>query len=387
MEKYKVTINNSEYEFDEQISIYEACKCLDVYIPTIYLQDDINYVEVNNELVWADTLIEDQMNIITNSDFVTSYIENKIKELHAKLKTSCETCSVVNCPLKEQFNKFNLQDNGSSYKDCSYYQNGTRSGILKEVEIHKGLDELLNNPNYHKVAIIDYNMKAKKGEILNKGFNEVITSDSFKKFKIVEESALFLEEIAKSLDKRPNLLPVYILEDSALKYFVPKEKRNNIINVGSLIDITKKVINLSLDSSKIKFIYITNDSFDNENNEEVTFTYLSTLPDVDNLKIDNLTKQLKLVDKEINYNSFVNYLLEILKVKQNFKEDIYQLSDYEIKCKGRTIKLANIRYSNCEGADAVLVLKNQANNNTPSFIDDKDVNYIYKNYLKKTGVL
>lgn len=387
MEKYKVTINNVEYEFENQLSIHDACMQMNICIPTIYLQDDINYVEVNNELIQDDTLIMDQMNILTDSELVNSFVENKIKELHAKLKTSCQTCSVINCPLKEQFNKFHLQDNGSTYKECSYYQNGTRNKILKEVEVHNGLEDLLNNPNFHKVAIIDFEASPKKGEILNKGFNEVITSDYFKKFKIVEESALFLEEIAKSLDKRPNLLPAYILEDSSLKYLVPKAQRKNIINVGSLIDIIRKIINLSLDASKIKFVYITEDNFNNENNEEITFAYLQSLPDVENLKIDNLTKQLKLVEKEVNYNSFINYLNDILKSKQTFNSDIYQLSDYEIKCKGRTIKIANIRYSDCNNADAILVLKDQAKNNTPSFIDDKDVNYIYKNYLKKTGVL
>ena len=99
MEKYKVTINNVEYEFENQLSIHDACMQMNICIPTIYLQDDINYVDVNNELIQDDTLIMDQMNILTDSELVNSFVENKIKELHAKLKTSCQTCSVINCPF------------------------------------------------------------------------------------------------------------------------------------------------------------------------------------------------------------------------------------------------------------------------------------------------
>ena len=387
MSIYKIKLNDTEYLFEEQKSISDVCKLASINLPSIYLNDDIDVVEIDGSIFNSSTLIEDNMEISTNSKNVYNYIENKIREIHAKLSTSCQTCSVVDCPLKQQFNLFNLSDNGTTYKDCAYYQNGIRSNVLYEVENHIGLEQLLTNKNIHKVAIIDYNMKAKTGEILNKGFNEVITSDFVKKFKIIEESALILEEIAKSLDKRPNLLPVYVLEDNSLKHLLNKEQQKHLINVGSLIDITRKVFKVSLDYQKVEFIYITNNSFNNETNQEVTFDYLMTLPNIESSKINNITKMLRLNDVQINYNSFVNYLIDIFKSKQKFTSDIYQLDDYEIKLKGKTIKLSNIRYSECKDSDIILVLNEKSEANTPSILYDEDVNYVYKNFLKKPGDL
>lgn len=387
MDNYKIYINNNQFEFDKQISIKEACINVGINIPTIYLTDDIDFVEVNESLVNSSTLIEDEMNIYTESELVSNFVENKIKELHAKLSVSCDSCSVSNCPLKEQFNKFHLSDNGSTYKECTYYQNGVLSNVLVEEESHIGLEEMLTNKNIHKVAIIDYEMKPKMAEILNKGFNEVITSDFVKKFKIIEESALILKEIAKSLDKRENLLPVYILEDLSLKHLVKKEFHKNIINVGSIVELTNKIFKVSLEADKIFFVYITQDKFNNESIQEITFDYLMTLPNIESAEINNISKQLKLDDKEINYNSFVNYLIDIFNSKQKFIEDIYNLSDYEIKLKGKTVKISNIRYSNCDGSDIVLVLENKQCHNTSSMLNDNDVNYVYKNFIKKPGEL
>ena len=43
--------------------------------------------------------------------------------------------------------------------------------VLKEVEKHDGLEQMLSDRNIHKVAIIEQNMKPKTADILNKGFN------------------------------------------------------------------------------------------------------------------------------------------------------------------------------------------------------------------------
>ena len=387
MNKYSVFINDVQYEFEEKISILEACKSIGITLPTIYLNDDIDYVFANSNIVSSSLLIEDMMNIYTSSIELDMYIENIVKELHAKLKTSCSTCSVVNCPLKEQFNKYHLTDNGASYKDCTYYQNGVFSKVLKEVEKHDGLEQMLSDRNIHKVAIIEQNMKPKTADILNKGFNEVITSDFVKKFKIIEESALFLKEMAKSLDKRENLLPVYILEDSSYKRYVQKENHKNIINVGSLVDLATKIFKATLEYEKIAFVFITENRFNNETNKEVTYEYLMSLPNVESPKINNITNKLKLDNKEVNYNSFVNYLIEILKSKQTFNLDIYNISDYEIKLRGKTIKISNLRHSDCASSDIILVLDDVVCTNTPSVLNDNDVNYVYKNFIKKPGEL
>lgn len=390
MNKYNITINKAIYEIDSIESIYNVCLKLGINIPSIYLNDDICFVEVNGELVDSTkAMIEEGMIIETYSELVNNFILDKISKLHSKLDNSCTNCPVIECPLKKYFIQFNLELNKSnSFKECMYYSNGIKNNVLAEKECHTLLKNILGDKNLHKVAIIDKNMEPKKALILNKGFNEVITSDYFKKFKIVEESALILKEIAKGLEKREFKKPCVVLEDYKDISLVPYNIRKNIIRVGTIEDIAKRILDLVLDTNEIKYFFITDDDFDNINDTKITLEYISNLEDVESSENKILEKELRLDHKEVNYNSFVSYLNDLFGFKQTIKNDIYNSStEYIYKIHNKTIKLVNYLNTNLEDADIVLVLKEDNKNITSSVLYDVDVNYIYKNYIKEPGNL
>lgn len=383
-----ICINDNTYEIENKKSIYDTCNDLGIEIPTVYLEDDITFVEANGNLIDAtDVLVEDNMIIYTNSSLVEDFIYDRIIKLHTLLNVDCKSCKVHNCPLKHQFNKYDLVGGVNIYTDCMYYKNGIVSGVLKEKEEHIELDKILNNKHIHKVAIIDRNMKAKKAQILNKGFNEVITNDFIKKFKIVEESALILEKIAKNIDKKDNNLPCVVLEDCKYIKYLPESLKNNVVRVDDYIEITKRIFDLSVDASKVEFIFVTDNEYDNKTNKVVTLEYLLNLPDVESSKIDNITKLLKLDDKEINYNSFINYLIDICHTKQIHLNDIYSNKEFVLKLKEKEIRIINYLLSDSLDGDIILVLSQEPRSMTPSIITDQDINYIYQNYIKEPGKL
>lgn len=392
MEKIKVFINDFEYEIDYINTIYNICEDLGIDIPTLYLENDISYVSVNGEIINANlTNVENNMSIYTNTQEIQNLLENRINNMHDKTIHNCLKCPVINCNLLKMYNKFNLSlDKGNTYKECEYYLNGVKQGILKVKEQHVGLEEILKDKSIHKVAIIDRKMSPKKAEILSRGFNEVITNDFVKKFKIIEESALILEEIAKGIDKRENKLPCCVLEDKSLINKVPFNLRKNIINVGTIEELTKRILTCSVDFDKVKCFFIKEDEFDNETNEIITLDYLLTLPLVDNIKVDNIQKLLKLDDKEVNYNTFVKHMLDIfkskrVKSKQDDDLDIYQTSLCVINTYKKDIVIVNA--NQLMVGDIILFLSDEPHQITDSIIDDNDVNYIYKNYIKYPGNL
>lgn len=253
------------------------------------------------------------------------------------------------------------------------------------LEHHENLKDILSNRHIHKLAIIDEKMSPKKAQILSKGFNEVITKDFLKKFKIIEESALIIKEITRSLDNLTFKKPIVILEEDSLINLVPNHLIKNIINVGSYNHIINAIFKASLDASLIEYVFITEDVYNNKTNKEVTFSYLEKIEDIESSNIDNVKKLLKVEENKVNYNSLINYLIDILKTKQVLDKDIYQSGEFLLKPKGKTIKIVNLLKGDITDADIVLVLKDEECEITKSILHDKDVNYIYQNYLKEPG--
>lgn len=303
----------------------------------------------------------------------------------------CKNNEIKLLGLDEKINKPFIFINGLLKDATSTYleNNAIIDTISKELyfalEEHPNLNTLLKNKNIHKLAIIDKKMSPKTAQILNKGFNEVITKDFIRKFKIIEESALILKEIARLLDGLTFKKPMVILEDDSLINLVPNELLKNIVNVGSFEYITKQIFKATLDEKLIEFVYITEDKYNNKTNKEVTFSYLETLEDVACSSIDNVHRLLKVVDEEVNYNSFVNYLIDILKTKQTLTKDIYQTDEFVLTLGNKQIKIVNLLKGNVLDADIILVLKDESMNITKSVLKDVDVNYIYQNYLKEPG--
>ena len=388
MEKIKIFIDDVEYLVNDIDTIYNTCKNLGIDVPTLYLENDISYVVANDQHVDATKeLICYDIRIYINHNATSEDEKNRICNLYNMTKHNCTLCPATNCKLSKMYDKYELnKEKEDTYLNCAYFKKGVKTHVLNLVEVHPSLEDVLKDKNIHKVAIIDRNLSPKKAEILNRGFNEVITNDFVKKFKIIEESTLILKEIAKDIDKRENKLPCCILEDDSLKSYVPHELRKNIINVGTLEDLTKRILTYSVDVEKVKVVFIKENDFVNYSNEIVSLDYILNLPTVDNLIVDNISKLLKLDDKEVNYNTFIKHMLDIFKSKQEYKVDIYKTPSYVINLGKKDIVIKNGRLS-CENANILLFLSSDAHNITESIIDDNDVNYIYKNYIKYPGTL
>lgn len=393
MNKYIVTINHVTYEIKKKDTIENICKSIGITIPTIHLgKEDISKVEVNTDKYLVDArtyFIENNMIINTNSIKVRRYIRRTINKLHNSLKISCDKCLVINCPLKNEFKKYSLELNKvCDFKLCNYYKQGIKSEILFEQEHHESLQEILKDKSIHKVAVVDDALTSKIDEIYEKGFNEVITKDFGKKLKMVEECARVLNLISKSLDGDENALPYVIVENKEDLSKLPEQIKNNVLYKDSLYDIYDKVFKNVINSSKVKVIYISKNCYqETKNRTVVTFDYLMKLEDVENQKHDNITKILKLDNNKVNYNSFINYFIDIMKSKDVLTKDIYQTDYVNIKVKNKTFKIANYNYSKELDSDIILVLEKDKKEIAASFIKDVDINSIYKNYLKEPGNL
>ena len=158
-----------------------------------------------------------------------------------------------------------------------------------------------------------------------------------------------------------------------------------MINVGSLADIAKRLFTISLDYQDIRLIFVTENEFDNSSSEVITYDYLMELEEINNLEINNIAKLLKIDFKEVNYNSFVKHMVDIFKTKQNCDIDIYQTAEYTINLNKQEIKITNYNFNQQENTHVILFLDNESKNITGSIIDDVDVNYVYKNYIKYPG--
>lgn len=392
MKKYHVMINHVLYEFDKKDTVYNICKSININIPTLYLgNNDISKVEINTSPYLQDPkkiMIEDFLVVNTNSIKVRRNIRKVIYNLHNSLDVSCDNCKVLNCNLKAYFKKYYLLLNKTSdFKLCNYYKQGIKADILIEEEHHFNLESILNDKSVHKVAVVDDALASKISEIYKKGFNEVITQSFFKKLKMAEELASCLKIIASSLDNEENMLPCVILENKKDVNILPTNLINKVVYKADIYDIADKVFDKVIDNSKVKVIYITTSDYLDSNRIMVTYDYLMNLKDINNLKYDNITKILKLDNKYINYNSFVNYFIDVLKSKDLLSKDIYQEESINVHVKNKTFKIQNFRNSNTIDGDIILVLNQAKEPITESFIKDNDINNIYKNYLKEPGKL
>lgn len=393
MNKIIITINHVTYEIDKKDTILNVCKKIGISIPTIHLgKDDISKVEVNtnNYLVDARTTqVENDMIINTNSLKVRRYISKTIYKLHNSLDISCINCQVLNCPLKKYFNRFNLRlDKVNNFKLCNYYKQGIKSKILVERENHETLQDILKDKTIHKVAVIEEKLISKIDDIYKKGFNEIINQEFAKKIKIVEECASCLNYISRYLDKDEDALPCVIVENPKQINDLPVQIQDKVIYKKTIYDIYDLIFKNVINSNKVKVIYISSEDYEEtENRIVVTYDYLMNLADIKNSKHDNISKILKLDSNVINYNSFVNYFIDIMKSKDILNKDIYSTDFINIKVKNKTFKIANYNYSKELDSDIILVLEKDKKEITKSFIKDVDINNIYKNYLKEPGKL
>ncbi len=134
----KVIINDKEYEFEEGITILEACKKLGINIPTLCYYEFLEprgvcricVVEVNNKLLPScSTKIQEGMKIYTHSDKVIEARKMNIMLLISDHKQECLSCNkAYYCKLFELANEYGITDiplivdlKREYYKDDSSY--------------------------------------------------------------------------------------------------------------------------------------------------------------------------------------------------------------------------------------------------------------------------
>ena len=92
-----VYINHKEYEFIEEMSIFEYIRQYQIFLPSLdenldeYDKEELCYVEIEeqSQLVNAkETIVLDEMHILTNSKKVYSYLYDflKVRSDHLKEK-------------------------------------------------------------------------------------------------------------------------------------------------------------------------------------------------------------------------------------------------------------------------------------------------------------
>lgn len=97
-----ININGVDMQFEEELTIYEASKKADIYIPVICHHEDLRpsgtcgvcTVEANKQFVTAcNTKIEDQMIINTNTSEVKKIRQLNVEMILAYHNESCQTCN------------------------------------------------------------------------------------------------------------------------------------------------------------------------------------------------------------------------------------------------------------------------------------------------------
>ena len=104
-----IKINGNEYKFEGKISVLEACRSVNVYIPTLCSYKNnkghcrLCIVEVNGKLRPAcEVELEENMDIITESDQINEARKSVLALIMKEHRFECPTC--------KKSGKCNLQD-------------------------------------------------------------------------------------------------------------------------------------------------------------------------------------------------------------------------------------------------------------------------------------
>ncbi len=116
----KVEINGKEYEFDEGLTVLEACRKIGLKIPTFCYHELLEprsvcrlcVVEVNGKLrTSCSTKLQEGMKIVTNSPKVIDARRINLQLLIADHKQECLSCNKsVDCKLFEYANEYEIQE-------------------------------------------------------------------------------------------------------------------------------------------------------------------------------------------------------------------------------------------------------------------------------------
>ncbi|MDK2849748.1 MAG: hypothetical protein PWP03_725 [Candidatus Woesearchaeota archaeon] len=116
----KVKINGQEYEFDNGLTVLEACRKIGIKIPTFCYHELLEpravcrlcVVEVDGKLrTSCSTKLKEGMNIVTNSEKVFDARRTNLQLLIADHKQECLSCNKsTDCKLFEYANEYEIEE-------------------------------------------------------------------------------------------------------------------------------------------------------------------------------------------------------------------------------------------------------------------------------------
>ena len=150
MEKIKIFIDDVEYLVNDIDTIYNTCKNLGIDVPTLYLENDISYVVVNDQHVDATKeLISSDIRIYINHDATSEDEKNRICNLYNMTKHNCTLCPAINCKLSKMYDKYGLnKEKEDTYLNCAYFKKGVKTHVLNLVY------SLNNLPSSNRIYVV-----------------------------------------------------------------------------------------------------------------------------------------------------------------------------------------------------------------------------------------
>ena len=366
-----ITINNKQYEYIENITIYDYIRMHNIFMPyfdeTKYqnIKYDISYVEIigfDKVVNSKETILEDNMNIYTTSKKVHDFLYSRVKNKKVELKEQ----SYQNITLNE--NKYNiLLCQPECYFEClEKYKN-------------KGFNDIISTKLGHMIACIEM-----CNTIIERAIEKYDTGTSI-------PLVIMLQSIIDLPEKyQLNIKPASeILSQLIKNFYKEKLKINKKINITY---VTKSVICLiTHDARKLQYeSYIDNivelNYFDVTNNKNVfdgkvsKTLYKEECPNID------VSMNFNIIFKLLQQMGFKENSLEI-STNDYGKEIISGYKDMELKCLF-TDKFLTVDEIENLGYDFIMITTRKQTmyiNTDEGYLNDYNLNKIYRHILIKPG--
>ena len=366
-----ITINNKQYEFIENITLYEFIRMHKIFMPyfneTLYknIKYDISYVELegSKDVVNSkETYLEDNMIIYTNSKKVHTFLYNLVKEKKIELKEQSYQSITLN---EDEYNILLCQP--ECYIEC-----------LEKYK-DKGFNDIISTKLGHMIACVEM-----CNTIMERAIHKYDTG-------VRKPLVMMLQSIIDLPQKyQLNIKPASEILSQLIKNFYKEKlhinKKINIVYVTKSVIclITHEARNLQYNS------YIDNivelDYFDVTNNsncfdETISKTlYKEKCPNID------VSMNFNIVFKILQQMGFKENSLEISTTSYG-KEIISGYKDMKLKCLF-TEHFLTVEEIEELGYDFIMITTRKQTmyiNSDEGYLTDYNLNKIYKNILIRPG--
>ena len=366
-----ITINNKQYEYIENITIYDFIRKHNIFMPyfdeTKYqnIKYDISYVEIEdieNVVDSKKTILEDNMNIYTTSKKVHDFLYNMVKNKKIELKEQ----SYQNITLNEDDYNILLCQPECYFECLEKYKD-------------KGFNDIISTKLGHMIACVEM-----CNTIIERSIDKYDTGYS-KPLVIMLQSIIELPE-----KYQLNIKPASEILSQLIKNFYKEKLRiNKNINI---IYVTKSVICLiTHDARKLQYeSYIDNivemNYFDVSNNKNSfdgkisKALYKEECPNID------VSMNFNIIFKLLQQMGFKENSLEI-STNEYGKEIISGYNDMELKCLF-TDKFLTGEEIESLGYDFIMITTRKQTmyiNTDEGYLNDYNLNHIYRHILIKPG--